>query len=122
MGTAADVVNRYLNAFTSADMEGARALVAEDFSFRGPMMQVEGRDAFFEGASGLAPVVRGYELLRQWEEGDEVCSVYDFKIESPAGAGAVTMSEWNTVRDGKLASAVLVFDTAAFGALMPQEG
>jgi hypothetical protein len=29
------------------------------------------------------------------------------------------MAEWNTVRDGKLASARLIFDTAAMAALMP---
>ena len=29
------------------------------------------------------------------------------------------MAEWNTVRDGKLASARLVLDTAALAALMP---
>jgi hypothetical protein len=48
-----------------------------------------------------------------------VCSIYDFEIETPAGSGSVTMSEWCTVRDGRLTSARLVFDTAAFNALMP---
>jgi hypothetical protein len=29
------------------------------------------------------------------------------------------MAEWNSFRDGKLASARLIFDTAAMAALMP---
>jgi hypothetical protein len=29
------------------------------------------------------------------------------------------MAEWNSVRDGKLASGRLIFDTAAMAALMP---
>jgi hypothetical protein len=58
-------------------------------------------------------------MIKQWVEGDEVCSLYDFKVQTPAGAGSITMAEWATVRDGKLASARLIFDTAAMAALMP---
>jgi hypothetical protein len=36
-----------------------------------------------------------------------------------AGAGSIPMAEWNSFRDGKLASARLIFDTAAMAALMP---
>lgn len=118
--SASQVVSDYLTAFTSGDIEGARALVADDFSFEGPMLQADGKEAFFAGAAGLAPIVRGYRMLRQWEEGDDVCSMYEFKVETPAGAGSVLMSEWNTVHDGQLTSGRLVFDTAAFQALMPQ--
>lgn len=117
---ASQVVMEYLTAFTSGDIDRARTLVADDFSFRGPMLQADGKEAFFEGAATLAPIVRGYRMLRQWEEGDDVCSLYEFNVETPAGAGSVLMSEWNTVHDGQLTSARLVFDTAAFQALMPQ--
>ena len=120
MSTAAETVNEYLDAFTSGNLEQARELVAEDFSFTGPMLQAEGRDAFFEGAEALAPIVRGYRMLRQWVDGDDVSSVYEFNVETPAGSGTVVMSEWNRVENGQLQSARLVFDTAAFNALMPQ--
>jgi predicted SnoaL-like aldol condensation-catalyzing enzyme len=113
------VVVGYLDAFTNGDVEAARAFVADDFSFHGPMLQVEGKDAFFDGAGGLAPMLRGYRLLRQWEDGDDVCSVYELNVESPAGRGSVVMSEWNTVRNGQLTSARLLFDTPAMQALMP---
>ena len=113
------VVNAYLDAFSGGDLAAAYELVADDFVFDGPMLQSQGKAAFMDGSSGLAPIVRGHRMLRQFADGDEVCSIYDFEIETPAGAGSVTMSEWNTVRDGKLASARLVFDTAAFAALMP---
>jgi hypothetical protein len=45
--------------------------------------------------------------------------IYDFEIETPAGAGSVLMAEWAVIRDGKVASSRLIFDTAAFMALMP---
>jgi len=116
---AADVFKMYLDRFSAGDIAGAAELLTDDFVFHGPMLQAEGKAAFLAGASGLAPMVRGNEMLRQWVDGDEVCSVYDFKIETPAGAGSITMAEWVTVRDGQLASARLIFDTAAMAALMP---
>ena len=119
MSSPSQVFTDYLSAFTSGDMETAQSLIADDFAFNGPMMQVEGKQAFFAGITQLTPIIRGFKMLRQFEDGDEVCSIYDFEIETPAGAGSVTMSEWCTVRDGRLASARLVFDTAAFNALMP---
>lgn len=37
--------------------------------------------------------MRGVDVHRQWEEGDELCSIYDFKIETPAGATSIPMAE-----------------------------
>src|SRR5262245_21899484 len=92
--SSAQVFREYLDRFTAGDLDGARELLAEDFSFRGPMLEAEGRDAFLEGASGLAPIVRGNQMLRQWEDGEEVCSVYEFSVETPAGSGSIPMTEW----------------------------
>ena len=119
MPTASEVFNNYLSAFESNDMDRARALVAEDFSFEGPMLQTDGKEAFFEATQGLPSIIKGHEILKQFEDGDEVCTIYDFEIETPAGTGSVTMSEWCTVENGRLKSARLLFDTAAFNALMP---
>ena len=119
MTSAVDLFCTYLDRFTSGDTAGAAELLTDDFSFHGPMLQSEGKAAFLEGAARLGPIMRGYDMRRQWVDKDEVCSVYEFKIETPAGAGSITMAEWNTVRDGKLASARLVFDTAAMAELMP---
>ena len=48
-----------------------------------------------------------------------MCSIYEFEVGSPATPGSTLMTEWCTVRDGQLSSSRLVFDTAAFGKLMP---
>jgi ketosteroid isomerase-like protein len=117
--TAAEVFRAYLDRFASGDLDGAAELLADDFEFNGPMLQAQGKDAFLEGASGLKPVVRGNRMLRQWEDGEEVCSVYEFNVQTPAGAGSIPMAEWARVRDGKLVSARVLFDTAQMSALMP---
>lgn len=115
-----EVVNAYLTAFYSADFATAQSLVADTFAFRGPFLQVETRQDFFNGAAGLRPIVRGHRLVRQWHDGEDVCSMYEVQIETPGTAGSVLMSEWSTVRDGQLVAARLVFDTGAFRALVPR--
>jgi ketosteroid isomerase-like protein len=83
------VVNHYLAAISSGDFDRAGAVLADDFSFRGPLAQADGRDQFLAG------------------------------VETPAGAGSVLMTEWNSVRDGQMASSRLIYDTAAWNALVP---
>jgi hypothetical protein len=78
--------------------------------------QSEGKAAFLEGSAPLGPIMRGAEIHRQWEDGDQACSFHDVKIETPAGAGSIPMAQWNTVRHGKLACARLLFNTAAMAA------
>ena len=113
------MVNAYLTAFWSGDFDQARSLVTDGFSFRGPLAQADDRAAFFASAAPLAPIARGHELVRQWIDGDEVCSIYQCRLETAHGAGTVLVTEWDTVRDDQVAAAQLVFDTAAFRALLP---
>jgi predicted SnoaL-like aldol condensation-catalyzing enzyme len=116
----ATVVTDYLSAFYTGDFERARVLVTDDFSFRGPFVQVTGQEAFFASAAGLRPIVRGHRLVRQWRDGPEVCSIYDVEFETPVATGTVRMSEWHTVRGARIATASVLFDSAEFRALMPQ--
>lgn len=116
----AALFSEYLDAFTSGDVDGALRLITDDFSFAGPILQSEGKDAFAEGSRTAQAIAAGYTMLRQFEDGDDVVSIYEFELGPPATPGKVLMAEWNTVRDGQLVSARLVFDTAQFTALMPQ--
>ncbi len=117
----AEVASAYLTAFYSADFEAAGRLLAEDFSFHGPFVQVRGREEFLASAAGLGPIVRGHRLLQQWADGDEVCSWYDVDLQTPASSGSVTMSEWHTIRDGRLAAGRVVFDAASFRGFLPPQ-
>lgn len=116
------LVNDYLNSFYTGDFEHARTLVADEFTFHGPFLHVTGRNAFFDGARGLRPIVQGHHTLHQWTDGHDVCTVFDLQLESPAGTGTVTMSEWHTVNHAMLTSGRCLFDTATFRALLPPVG
>jgi hypothetical protein len=110
---------RYLRAFCSGDFESAKPLVAEDFSFEGPTRRVQGRDAFFEGAAPLRPFLRGLRLLKRWDDGYDSCWIYDLDIETPVASGSLTIADWVTVCDGLVVAERILFDTAAFTALVP---
>jgi hypothetical protein len=52
-------------------------------------------------------------ILRQAERHGQAASLYELDARTPHGAATFLMTEWNTVRDGRIESALLVFDTAA---------
>lgn len=117
--TNADIFRTYLERFTGGDIDGAGEMLAEDFTFSGPILQSTGRAEFLTGSATAAAIARGCEIHRQWVDGDTVCSIYDFKIETAVGAGSISMAEWSVIRGGKLASSRLIFDTADMAALTP---
>lgn len=83
--SALSIVNQYLDAFYSGDFDRAKPLVANDFHFQGPFVEATDKETFFKSAIPLAQIARGHLLLRQWAESDEVCSIFDVKLETPAG-------------------------------------
>lgn len=116
-GAGAALVREYLTAFTAGDWAGVEKLLTEDFTLVGPDSTIEGRDALLEAGEHLRPMMRGHRMLRQWEDGAEVCSVYEFLMESPAASVTAYMTEWNHVREGRLASGRLLFDTGSWNQL-----
>ena len=115
----AEIFRAYLERFTQGDIERAAELLADEFTFTGPILQSAGKTDFLIGSAAAAAMARGCEIHRQWVDGDSVCSIYDFKVETPAGAGSIPMAEWSVIKGGKLVSSRLIFDTANMAALMP---
>ena len=111
-------VDIYLSAFYSGDFAAASSVVADEFCFEGPFIKTRSKKSFFDAAEGLRAIVRGHRTLRQWVEGNDVCTIYDVVLETPLGSGSVTMSEWHNVRAGLLISGRVFFDSAAFRALV----
>lgn len=119
--SAATLVITYLSAFYSGDFEKAGKVMSDDFHFKGPFVETASKEAFFASAARLAPITKDYRLLRQWMDGEEICSIYEVQLETPVGKGWVVMAEWHTIRHGKLASARLMLDTDAFRKLVPSK-
>jgi hypothetical protein len=115
----AEIFRTYLERFTQGDVDGAAELLDDGFVFTGPILQSTGKADFLSGSAAAAAMARGCEIHRQWVDGDSVCTVYDFNVETPTGVGSIPMAEWSVIRDGKLVSSRLIFDTADLAAPRP---
>jgi ketosteroid isomerase-like protein len=54
-------------------------------------------------------------MLRQFENGNAVCSIYELRMATPAGGElTMTMADWIDVADGKVAAQRIYFDPREF--------
>ena len=112
--TPSQLATAFLRAFMSGDVATASAMVSDDFSFQAPLHRGRGdKAAYFAGAQEKARFIRAFRMLRQWADGDEVSTLYELDIQTSEGAATMAMSEWHTVRGGRLASTYMVFDSGA---------
>jgi ketosteroid isomerase-like protein len=116
---AASVVAEFLTAYLSGDLDRARSLVCDDFVFQAPLIEQQAtKENFFGGAEPKVALIQGHRILRSWADGDEVSTVYEIDVRTEEGAASMCLHEWHTVRDGRLVSTVMTFDTAAPAALL----
>ena len=115
MSDAAEVVERYKQAFGSGDVQAARALLADDLHFEGPIEEFHNADEYLKSLAKLAPIVAGTDVKKVLAEGDDVVTIYDLHTNTPAGTSAI--AEWATVKDGKIAELRAYFDARPFAAL-----
>lgn len=118
MTKSADVVNQYMAAMAGGPKAAQTMveLLAEDFQFDGPMLKAGSRDKFLEGMAGMGEMQPKFTMLKQIEAGQDVCSVYEFRLREDGPA--VVMSEWAVVRDGQIASQRLVYNAVDMQAAM----
>ena len=88
--------------------DALRPLMAEDFTFRAGEMVIEGRDTFL--ASGGWPDDAVTTLLAESYDGGTAFQLY----EGRNGEATVKIADHLTVEDGRIASAEVICDGAAW--------
>ena len=114
MASPSEIVERYFEAWTSCDFDGARRLLRDDLDFRGPLDNFETADALLGSLRGLAQIVTGAERRGLIAAGDQVAVVYDLHTR-PVPTAAV--AEWYRVEDERIASIEAFFDARPFAPL-----
>ena len=108
------IVREFLTAFLSGNIEKASGMMSDSFYFEAPLQGWRaGKQVYFAGAEKKATFIRDFKILRQWEDGDEVSTVYELDLGTTQEHAPIVISEWHKVRDGRLASAVMIFDARA---------
>ena len=107
---AKEIVDRYNNALGTRDFAGARALLADDLRFEGPIDRFQKADDYVAAIKGLYGMVKGVEHQASIGEGDDVAVFY--VLDTPVARAPV--AEWYTVRGGKITSLRAYFDARPF--------
>lgn len=95
----AAIVTTYLTAYLSGEIATAQPPARDDFSFRAPLAETAGtKDVYFAGPDQKARYIRDFRILRQWQDADEVATVYEIGVQAPAGTASMFMHEWPSRR------------------------
>lgn len=112
------VAERFFAAFYSGDVDAARETITEDFTLAGPFASARSADELFHLGQGLLRIVRGHHVLRWVVDGDNVAALYEIMLQGPAGVSPLTTAGWFTVVEGRVSSGRLIYDSAAFDAIV----
>ena len=111
------MVNRYLTLTSSAnaDLPKAAELLTDDVAFTSPLMITSGKPAYLAVLQQFLPAHVSTKVLRQFADGDEVCSIDELVVRAPAGSTVtLAMAEWFKLRDGRIAEHRLYYDPRDF--------
>ena len=108
--TPIDVVNHYNRALGARDFTAARALMADNLRFEGPIDRFDRADDYLKAIKGLFGMVKGIEHQATIGEGEDVAVFY--LLDTPVAKAPV--AEWYTVRDGKITRLRAYFDARPF--------
>jgi ketosteroid isomerase-like protein len=110
-----DVVNRFYEAAADGRIDELVGLLSEDVTFDGPVKHTRGAREYIAMSEQLLAFHRDTTMLRQFENGDAVCSIYELKMGTPAGGElTMTMADWIDVAGGKVAAQRIYFDPREF--------
>jgi ketosteroid isomerase-like protein/uncharacterized protein YndB with AHSA1/START domain len=110
-----EVVSRFYEATGKGRTDELADLVSDDVTFDGPLMQARGAAEYLAMNEQLLGFHRQTTMLRQFENDDAVCSIYELTIATPAGEDLkLTMADWIEVAEGRVAAQRIYFDPREF--------
>jgi ketosteroid isomerase-like protein len=106
---AAKIAHEYARAWLGGDVEQAMGLIADDVVCEAPSGRIEGRAGYRQFLEPFATALVGGELIDVLGDDDHAATVY--VVQTPFAKDFRGM-EYVTVRDGRIAHVVSVFDRA----------
>jgi hypothetical protein len=104
----ATVARAYLDAVSRKDFEAFQRLLAPEVTFTGPAAALSGPPAVAAAYRRFSAMLVRNDLKKTFVDGNEVCLIYDFVTDTPAGA--VPTVEWLAIEGGKVRSIWLLTD------------
>ena len=108
MGQALDTVNKFMQSQDTA-------LLTNEFWFSGPVDQTHGIEAFMKLNQSFFPMVTAMRMLQQFENGNNVCSIYEVDLTPPSGKSlTLKVADWVVVSNGKMVEEHLFYDAREY--------
>jgi SnoaL-like protein len=102
------IVEAFFAAWTSNDGARARALMADDLHYSGPLNTYDTADALHGPLMTFAGMVRGAKMIELVVDGDRAALLYDCEL--PAPVGTLRAASFQRVANGKIVSYLQAFD------------
>jgi len=96
---------------------GWEPLLADDVaftSFTSPNKQLAGKPVYLEATKRFYSTIQSFELRGLIVDGATACALTRYQLKGPAGTFQSDVAEIFTVRDDKIATLAIYFDTAPF--------
>lgn len=106
------IVQDYHHAWTNGDVDHAMTRVADDIVCRAPGTDLSGKDAYRAFIAGFTPALTGIGDIAEFTDGERVALFY---YPQTAATTTAPAAELFTVRDGRIAESVLIFDRLSYG-------
>ena len=113
------VVSAFIAARDDPEADATR-LMDESFTFESPMMRFDDRNAYLESHRSFQRLVRGRAIISELYGRDEAMLLYDLDTATPVEVQR-TAEHFQLVR-GKVASIVLLFDSAPWRPIFEHRG
>jgi predicted SnoaL-like aldol condensation-catalyzing enzyme len=108
------IVKTFLDGFNdTAKIGNSLALLADDYHFKNPMVELDSKEAFIALAQEIGQVLTGVEITRMAGDGEWVAVHYIFKSNLP-GMERNAATEWFRVVDGQIKASNLIYDASAW--------
>jgi ketosteroid isomerase-like protein len=102
----------YIDGCSRKDFDAVAPLLAPDIRFAGPATSSTGAAPYLAVLRRVGTVWVRSDVRKVFTDGPDVCVIYDFVTDTPAGA--VPIVEWLHVEGGRITSVNPYFDRVAF--------
>ncbi len=102
----------YIEGCGRKDLAAVAPLLAPDVHFAGPNGTIDGVEDYLAVLRRIGVVWVRSDVRKVFADGNDVCVIYDFVTDTPAGA--VLAVERRRIEDGRIRFIDLVFDRVTF--------
>ncbi|MCE7991423.1 MAG: nuclear transport factor 2 family protein [Roseivirga sp.] len=106
------IVEKFLDGFNNPEkIQESLALLADDYKFKNPMVELNSKAEFITLAQGISQVLTRVNILHTAENGEWVAVNYEFKSSLP-GLESNMATEWFKLKDGIIQESHLIYDAS----------